>query len=393
MAKLQVDAFINEKEDFEMKVAIVTLPLHTNYGGLLQAYALKETLRQLGHEVTVLDREEKMPAPSGVKAPLIYARRMIRRMVKGGADMEVFREKRFKEELPVVSANTAAFVDRYINPRVIRSFGQIHQGEYDAFVVGSDQVWRPRYFPGVQDAFLAFTKNWDVKRVAYAASFGTSELEYESELLGRCMGLLGKFDAVSVREESGVRMCSEWFEREDAVHVLDPVMLLDAECYKALASNANEHHAKDKVATYILDKDAHKQSVIEFISSVAGKPVHDLSVSPYDRNMPLQSRVVPSVEQWLAGFADADFIVTDSFHGCVLSIMMHKRFVAVGNSSRGMARLQSLMNMFGLDQRLVHGIDPEDDGEFFLSEPDWGLIDAVLAQKREESIEFLCSNL
>ena len=393
MAKLQVDAFINEKEDFEMKVAIVTLPLHTNYGGLLQAYALKETLSQLGHEVTVLDREEKMPAPRGVKAPLVYARRMIMRMMKGGAAMEVFREKRFKEELPVVSANTAAFVDRYINPRVIRSFSQIHQGEYDAFVVGSDQVWRPRYFPGVQDAFLAFTKNWDVKRVAYAASFGTSELEYESELLGRCVGLLGKFDAVSVREESGVRMCSEWFEREDAAHVLDPVMLLDAKCYKALASNANEHPAKDKVATYILDKNAHKQSVIEFISSAAGKPVHDLSVSPYDRNMPLQSRVAPSVEQWLAGFADADFIVTDSFHGCVLSIMMHKRFVAVGNSSRGMARLQSLMNMFGLDQRLVHGIDPEDDGEFFLSEPDWGQIDAVLAQKREESIEFLRSNL
>lgn len=376
-----------------MKVAIVTLPLHTNYGGLLQAYALKETLSQLGHEVTVLDREEKMPAPSGVKAPLVYARRMIMRMMNGGAGMEVFREKRFKEELPVVSANTAAFVDRYINPRVIRSFSQIQQGEYDAYVVGSDQVWRPRYFPGVQDAFLAFTKNWDVKRVAYAASFGTSELEYESELLRRCVGLLGKFDAVSVREESGVRMCSEWFEREDAVHVLDPVMLLDAECYKALASNANEHHAKDKVATYILDKDAHKQSVVEFISSKAQKSVHDLSVSPYDRNMPLQSRVVPSVEQWLAGFADADFIVTDSFHGCVLSIMMHKRFVAVGNSSRGMARLQSLMNIFGLDQRLVHGIDPEDDGEFFLSEPDWGQVDAVLAQKREGSIEFLRSNL
>ena len=57
------------------------------------------------------------------------------------------------------------------------------------------------------------------------------------------MGLLGKFDAVSVREESGVRMCSEWFECEDAAHVLDPVMLLDAECYKTLASNANEHPA------------------------------------------------------------------------------------------------------------------------------------------------------
>jgi hypothetical protein len=73
--------------------------------------------------------------------------------------------------------------------------------------------------------------------------------------------------------------------------------------------------------------------------------------------------------------------------------MMHKRFVAVGNSSRGMARLQSLMNMFGLDQRLVHGIDPEDDGEFFLSEPDWNQIDEVLVQRRGECLEFLRSNL
>jgi hypothetical protein len=51
------------------------------------------------------------------------------------------------------------------------------------------------------------------------------------------------------------------------------------------------------------------------------------------------------------------------------------------------------MNMFGLDQRLVHGIDPEDDGEFFLSEPDWGQVDAVLAQMRDECLEFLRSNL
>lgn len=376
-----------------MKVAIVTLPLHTNYGGLLQAYALKETLSQAGHEVTVLDREEKMPAPRGIKAPLIYLRRMIRRVMKGGASMEVFREKRFMAELPVVGANTAAFVDKYINPRMIRSFSQINEEDYDAYVVGSDQVWRPRYFPGVQDAFLGFTKDWAVKRIAYAASFGTSELEYESELLGRCAKLLERFDAVSVREESGVLMCSEWFDREDATHVLDPVMLLDVECYKDMASKVKDHPAREKIATYILDKDAHKQSVVDFMSAKSGKPVHDLSVSPYDRALPLQGRVVPSVEQWLAGFADADFVVTDSFHGCVLSIMMHKRFIAVGNSSRGMARLQSLMNMFGLDQRLVHGIDPEDDGEFFLSEPDWAHVDAILYQRRAECLEFLRSNL
>lgn len=376
-----------------MKVAIVTLPLHTNYGGLLQAYALKEVLKHLGHEVTVLDLEDKMPAPKGLKAPFVYARRILDRIIKGSGAKEVFRERRFRAELPQLSGHTAVFVNEYINPRIIKSYRQIQKGEYDAFVVGSDQVWRPRYFPGVEDAFLAFAKGWDVKRVAYAASFGTSELEYESEQLAKCAELLGEFDAVSVREEAGVRMCSEWFDCEDAVHVLDPVMLLPAERLLELAVCAPSHPAKGNVVTYILDRTPQKQSVVDFVKRVSGMEVHDISVNPYDRTLPLESRVVPPVEHWLAGFADAGFVVTDSFHGCVLSILLHKKFIVLGNPGRGMSRLQSLVDMFGLDLRLVHGIDPDDDGEYFMSEPDWELVDSVLKEKRDECVEFLRSNL
>lgn len=376
-----------------MKVAIVTLPLHTNYGGLLQAYALKEVLKHLGHEVTVLDLEDKMPAPRGLKAPFVYARRILDRIIKGSGAKEVFRERRFRTELPQLSGHTAVFVNEYINPRIIKSYRQIQKGEYDAFVVGSDQVWRPRYFPGVEDAFLAFAKGWDVKRVAYAASFGTSELEYESEQLAKCAELLGEFDAVSVREEAGVRMCSEWFDCENAVHVLDPVMLLPAERLRELAVCAPSHPAKGNVVTYILDRTPQKQSVVDFVKRVSGMEVHDISVNPYDRTLPLESRVVPPVEHWLAGFADAGFVVTDSFHGCVLSILLHKKFIVLGNPGRGMSRLQSLVDMFGLDLRLVHGIDPDDDGEYFMSEPDWELVDSVLKEKRDECVEFLRSNL
>ena len=376
-----------------MKVAVVTLPLHTNYGGLLQAFALKKCLNDMGHEATVLDLEDKMPGPPMIRAPFVYGRRALARLLKGAAAPEVFRERRFRKELPVVGVNTQRFVGQYIAPRVVGSFAQVGEGEYDAFVVGSDQVWRPRYFPRVENAFLAFAKGWDVKRVAYAASFGTDDLEYDSEKLQECADLLSAFNAVSVREESGVRMCSEWFDRDDAVHVLDPVMLLDAKEYISMASSAQSHPAKGKMVTYILDGSAHKQSVVDFMSRVGGFDVHDISVNPYDRNLPVDDRVVPAVEQWLAGFADADFVVTDSFHGCVLSILMHKRFVAVGNTSRGLARLQSLTEMFGLDQRLVQGIDPEDDGEFFLSEPDWDNVDAILQARRGECFEFLKNNL
>ena len=376
-----------------MKIAIVTLPLHTNYGGLLQAYALKTILEEMGHEVAVLDREEKMQAPKLLKAPFVYARRTLNKMLNSQKAPEVFRERRFKKELPVVGANTQKFIDRCISPRILKSYSQVKEGEYDAFVVGSDQVWRPRYFPGVEDAFLAFTRDWNVKRLAYAASFGTDELEYESEQLARCAALLNKFDAVSVREKSGVRMCGEWFECDRAVALLDPVMLLPADSYKRLAATATEHPAKGKVVTYILDKTPHKQQIADFISRMGGMPVHDVSTNPYDAGVPLEQRIVPPMEQWLAGFADAEFVVTDSFHGCVLSILMHKRFIVVGNPGRGMARIHSLMDMFGLDARLVHGIDPEDDGEFFLSEPQWDDIDAVLEEKRSECLEFLKNNL
>jgi hypothetical protein len=121
--------------------------------------------------------------------------------------------------------------------------------------------------------------------------------------------------------------------------------------------------------------------------------VHDCSVYPYVNDRPVEERAVPALEDWLAAFADAEFVVTDSFHGCVLAILMHKRFIAVGNSRRGMARLKSLLDMFGLDMRLVHGIDPEDDGDYFLSEPDWGTIDGILEEKRMASMAFLKDSL
>ncbi len=369
-----------------MRIATITLPLHTNYGGLLQAYALKTALESMGHDVTVLDLKDKMPAPKGLKAPFKY----LRRMFEGH---EVFREKRFRRELPVLSANTSEFIGKYICPRLINSYPDVREGEYDAFVVGSDQVWRPLYFHPIEDAFLKFTGRWNVRRVAYAASFGTDSLEYEYMQLEECGKLLAGFDGVSVREDSAVAQCAEWFDYERVEHVLDPVMLLPSSVYMNMASSVNRHPSAGRIATYILDAADEKRHVVEFMKRVSGMEVHDVSVHPYVNDRPAGERVVPPVEEWLAAFADAEFIVTDSFHGCVLAILFHKRFIAVGNSRRGMARLSSLMNMFGLDMRLVQGIDPEDDGEFFLSEPDWAEIDSVLDVRRRASLDFLKKSL
>jgi hypothetical protein len=279
---------------------------------------------------------------------------------------------------------------------MVNEYKDIKKGEYDAFVVGSDQVWRPLYFRNIEDAFLRFAEGWDVRRIAYAASFGTDRLEYEYMQLEACGKLLEQFDAVSVREDSAVRMCEEWLDYEGAVHVADPVMLLETSELTELVKRADEsegHPAAGRILTYILDPSKEKSAAVDFISRVSSAQVYDASVNPYSRELPLNERVVPSVEKWIAGFAEADFVVTDSFHGCVLSILLHKKFLAVGNSRRGMARLSSLLNMFGLEGRLVHGIDPEDDGEYFLSDIDWEAVEEKLKAFREHSEKFLVDAL
>ena len=376
-----------------MRLAIISLPLHLNYGGILQSYALKKELESMGHEVSVVDRAVKMPFPKCWKAPFVYMNRALKHIRGGAAAPEVFREYRCRKEYPVLSRELKKFIDAEICPLVIDSYKDIRKGDFDGFVVGSDQVWRPRYFGRIEDAFLEFARGWDVRRVAYAASFGTDSLEFEADTLNRCAELLSGFDAVSVREDSAVKMCDEWLDCNRALHVLDPVMLVEVADYQRVAEAVRTRRAEGKIMTYILDPAENKKAVVGMVMAWTGKEAEDFSVNPHDRSIPVADRVVPSLEDWLSGFADADFVVTDSFHGCVLSLMFHKPFIAVGNGQRGMARMRSLLDMFGLDQRLVHGIDPDDDGEFFLSQPDWDAVDAVLEDKRSLSRRFLADAL
>lgn len=376
-----------------MRVAIVTLPLHTNYGGILQAYALRKVIMDQGHECDLIDRECKLVMPAAWKMPLVNLKRFVKNALHIGNGPEVFREKRIMKELPVVGAEVLRFTDKHICSRVVRKYSDIQIGEYDAFVVGSDQVWRPSYFGVIEDAFLKFTEHWNVKRISYAASFGTDLLEYTYEQLQVCSLLLKRFDAVSVREQNGVQLCDEWFEREDAVHVLDPVMLLEANHYAGLAVDAAERPAEGKVLTYILDESAEKSAIAQLVSKWVSAGIHDASVCPRDLRRPISERIVPSMEQWISCFEDAQFVVTDSFHGCVMSILFHKPFLVVGNPGRGLSRVTSLLEMFGLEDRLVQGIDPEDDGEYYISGIDWNKVDSILEEYRAMSMSFLKKSL
>lgn len=175
-------------------------------------------------------------------------------------------------------------------------------------------------FP-MENAYLSFTKGWPLKRISYAASFGTDKWEYNEEQTLHSREALQMFDAVSVREENGVKLCKQYFD-VDALHVLDPTMLLDVNEYIELFKQKQTPKSKGNLLNYVLDETDEIESLIKKVASMK-KMVPFAVNNPYegDNTKPLNQRIKPSVEAWLRGFYDADFVITDSFHACVFSII------------------------------------------------------------------------
>lgn len=376
-----------------MRIGILTLPLHTNYGGILQAYALQTVLERMGHEVVVFDTPNKSFLPPFWKLPLCLTKRTILKFL--GRTSRIFMEHYNNKTRSIIAQKILPFVDSHVHRKEIRSFKELNQEDYDALVVGSDQVWRIIYFPGlwlgqqIENAYLDFAKKWNIKRIAYAASFGTDNWEYNEEQTVKCGKLLKIFDAVSSRETNGVKLCKSKFG-VDAQHVLDPTMLLNMEDYTSLFIKDNTPKSNGTLLNYVLDESEEINSLINKVATE--KHLVSFAVNnPFenDESKTLQQRIKPSVETWLRGFYDAEFVITDSFHACVFSILFKKQFVVVGNKERGMARFESLLNMFGLENRLV---DEKIDVNS-LQSIDYDKVYDLYRKLKEKSLMFLLDSL
>ena len=373
-----------------MRIAIITLPLHGNYGGILQNYALQTVLKRMGHtvETVAFPRELKQPL---WRKPLAYGKRFIKKFVFR-KNVHIFYEQWYNATQPLLLRNVWKFVDNQIVTRTVSRFTNIHEGDYDAFVVGSDQIWRPIYsYRPITDAYLSFARNWkDVRRIAYAVSFGTAEWEYTPGQTAQCAALVRLFDGVSVREDSAVKLCKEHLHCE-AVHVLDPTLLLSTEDYVALFSDKLSEPSRGQLLTYILDETPEKNHIVQKLAGHYHYQPYRANSRFEDGDAPLEERVQPPVEQWLKDFYDAKFVVTDSFHATVFSILFGKPFIVIANKARGLSRIESLLKMFGLEKHVVYG-----EAELDVS-LDYALnrqqLQARLQTWREESLGFLRNSL
>lgn len=365
-----------------MKIAILTLPLHINYGGIIQCYALQTILERLGNEVQVLTRPQ-YGRSYYIIYPLAVCKRLLKRFVLGK------KVAILKAPHQIIRQHTDRFIHRYIHQYTQRKWTAQIASHFDAIVVGSDQVWRPLYYQPIEEAFLSFLGDAKIKRVAYAASFGVDHCEYTEEQRKLCSSLLKKFDAISVRESSGVQLCQEYFDTK-AVQALDPTLLLSADDYRALIKKGKTQPSKGNLLVYMLDQTKEKEALVERIAQAKGLTPFWMNSDIDDETLPLKQRIKMPVEQWLRSFDDAKFVLTDSFHGCVFSIIFRKQFLAIGNKERGLSRFQSLLTLFSLQDRLI--LSP-DEYKSNLSSIDYDQVQAQLQFLQAQSLSFLKTNL
>jgi len=368
-----------------VKVGVLTLPLWNNYGGILQAYALTLTLNRLGHDVIFLDVKRNKLKKS--HAFIQNLRRWLKNKVLSKAGPYYPNQT----ELEFISNKTRNFVEKKINPSSgwmqLSELPAFSQG-LDAIIVGSDQVWRPEYCPSIEFYFLGFASK-NIRKISYAASLGTDDWRLNDQNTLIAKNLLQKFNAVSVREKSAVDLIRDNME-VSAVQCCDPTLLLDTTDYLNIADIPNMSSGGEGLFCYILDPEESRMQGLENIGASLGYPIFynmPKTFNKYFAKDP-ESYVFPKVESWIECFQKSDFVVTDSFHGCVFSIIFNKPFIAIANIDRGYTRFESLLEIYNLKDRLFKSIS-DIDPNILKKEIKWDSVNITKAQQKQYGIYFL----
>lgn len=338
-----------------MKIAIMTQPLGKNYGGIMQAFALQKVLKDMDHEVVTIDYNAKQANFFYKKARLPY--RLVKKVIG-------------KRKAPINMEKNISFITQnnknFINSNIIQSEyidtsnslkKHFRKSKYDAVIVGSDQTWRPKYSPNIYDYYLKFLrKNKIIKRIAYSSSFGVDNWEYSKDETVGCGKLAISFDAISVREQSGIELCKEHLG-VDSTCTLDPTLLLDKEEYIVLMSEHCKKEISEGVYTYFLDNNKDKISAAQYLADALDTYTYNCQAkcSLSDLNSSeLEDYKMPAVQDWLTSFYNAEFVLTDSFHGMIFSIIFNKPFLVIVNKERGAARFESLLSQIGGLKHLIY---------------------------------------
>lgn len=360
-----------------MKVEIITLHRITNFGSMLQTYATQAAIEKLGHRAEVLDF-----VPDGIT---------FKRGCWPKNDVPAWKKLIKLGPLFVVNVIQYNILDRFLGkyihttPKRYGCYQDILDDipQADAYVSGSDQVWNTQNNNPKDDLkayYLGFAPEGK-KRIAYAGSFGKNSFTEEESAIIR--EYIAKYDHVAVREDDGLKIL-ERHGFHDGVHVVDPTLLLNAEEWTKFA---NKKAPKEKyVFVYNLNRNALIKEIALKIAAERGLKIINFADS-MDFIPGAKNRLFNTAMDFINHIANAEIVVTDSFHGTAFSINFSKQFICI-KAPRYNSRLESILRQTGLvDTRMVGSA--EEGLEASRQQIDYAKVNAIMDEARKKSYEYL----
>ncbi len=337
-----------------MRIGIITILKVGNYGAELQAYALQRELALLGFDAEIIDYLHykhpdfvrtrrahplvKIGMGNRLKEKLLPGVERLRHMVQGDNGEPVRRCERFHRTHTRLSRRTYRSVD------ALYEAGH----PYDVFMVGSDQVWNPRTNVSLEPYFLTFAPSGK-RTVAYASSFGVSSIPRHAEPL--YVEWLKHIQYLSVREEQGVRIIRQLTGRT-AEHVLDPTLLLGAAQWRRILEPSRID--VPYLLLYDVVRSPYAVDLAKHIAALRGWSVVRSSGGARAGRAGVIDVSDAGPAEFLGLFAQAAFVVTNSFHGTAFSVTFRKPFfTVVPQGKSNTSRLHSFVKSVSLDDRLV----------------------------------------
>ena len=356
-----------------MKIGILTFHCAHNYGAVLQCYALQETLKAMGHEVEVIDHR-----PEFLLSP--YKVWNIRR----GKSCNSFLKRLVLEclTLPRRIARYKTF-DLFIRTRLCLTREKTIPSSFDAYIIGSDQVWNPRITKGFHLPYFGYFEfqKGSKKYIAYAASMEASSLSQEAKDF--YAKALDNFDAISVREKSLADLLQPLTPKKVET-VLDPTLLANTGIWESIVKRPLLNGKY--VLVYQVRPDKNTQRIARHIANQTGAKVIEITAWVNWRYKENIYQCCSPIE-FLGWIKHASCVVTTSFHGTAFSIIFKRPFYCL-KLGKGDTRAVSLLQELGLENRMIEKTLSPDFQAIDYQQPTMNLADL-----QKKSYQYLVSAL
>lgn len=367
-----------------MKIGILTFHYSNNYGGVLQCYALQETIKKMGYDVEVINY-----IPSSYNANSIFnSLGLSKNPFKNKNILEILNCVKIKYKHNKKTTNEFEnFRSNYVNLSIKvdeNSLDSIIEN-YDLIITGSDQVWNPSQ-RNKRAYFLNFEEKYKGFKISYAADSTIASVSEEDKL--KLEKILNEFNYISVRNDHS-RLFVKNIINKDCTIVADPTLLHD---FNELCQ---EKYNSEYILTYVIGEEingSHDKTIEKIKQVYRNIPVYSIIIS--NMNFKIYNYADKTFynlgpKQWVNMFKNAKFIYTDSFHGVLFSLKFHKPFLAYYTESLRATRFIDLKNRYKIDRFIIENIDDIERKESLKHIPNFDEIDNIIEKQVNVSIEYL----